>query len=279
MQCLESCVSQDYPNLEIVVVANGCSDGTAEQIEARFPGVRMIRTETNVGFFPAVNIGVQACKGDYVLTIDDDARLLSRDAIREWVRAFQREPDLGAATCCIEGPAEPLEPPVDRYVSGFKTGFTMMPRRVFTEWVGYYPDIFFRSGGEYFMATALWDSGHPVKKLAGIHMWHERSSQGRSDWDWKFHGLRSQILAMVMRDPWYLLPLRTLSKALRSLVFFLRAGHGHTWAQAWKSAVQLFPYAWRLRRPIRWPTQVLLWRLRRRVVTDRHMLGIGGPEL
>ncbi|MBN1268931.1 MAG: hypothetical protein JXB04_05045, partial [Kiritimatiellae bacterium] len=129
-------------------------------------------------------------------------------------------------------------------------------------------DLFFRSGGEYYLCTALWDSGRRVKQLSGVRMHHDRAMTGRSGWDWKFHGLRSQVLVMFMRDPWYLLAPRCVSKALRSLVKFAGAGQFQAWWMAWSSALSHLPEALRLRRPMGWRTQQLLWRLRRETVTD-----------
>ena len=272
LRCLESCAAQDYPRIEIVVVANGCDDGTAEAVGKKYAGARIISTPENIGFFPALNLAIRDARGEYVMTIDDDACFVGTDAIARFVEAFAGEPELGAATCNIEGPAE--EPPVrvDRYVHSFKTGFTMMPRKVFTEWVGYYPELFFRSGGEYYLCAALWEGGWRVKQLSGVRMRHERAMRGRSDWDWKYYGLRSQILVMFMRDPWYLVAPRFCSKWARSMVKFARAGHFGTWCVAWLSALHHVPDALRMRRPMSWRTQKLLWRLRREIVTDPGLL-------
>ncbi|MBI2359670.1 MAG: hypothetical protein HYV04_12350, partial [Deltaproteobacteria bacterium] len=144
------------------------------------------------------------------------------------VKAFEESPILGAVTCNLEGPTETPLNGTDQYVHTFPAGFTLVPKKVFTEWVGYYPDIFFRDAGETYISTALWDLGRPVKKLCGVRMYHFRTAQGRSDWDWKFHGLRSQILVALMREPWYLLPPVLFSKGLKSLVQYIRWGHFFT---------------------------------------------------
>jgi GT2 family glycosyltransferase len=267
VRCLESCEAQDYPRLETIVVVNPSGDGTEAAIAARFPSVRLIRTPRNIGFFPGLNLGIANASGDYVMTVDDDAYFLSRSAIAELAGALGRDPTLGAVTCSLEGPTEtPADG--DRYVHLFTTGFTMLPRRAFTEWVGYYPDLFFRSAGETYMCTALWDAGLRVKRLARVRMYHARTPQARPDVEFRFHALRSQVLCALMRDPWYLLAPSLASKAARSLLAHARAGQLGTWARAWASAVAHAPAALGLRRPISWKTQRLIWRLRREVVSD-----------
>jgi GT2 family glycosyltransferase len=271
LQCLRSCVAQDYPALDILVLVNASEDGTEEAIKRECLQARVIRTHQNLGFFPALNIAIANTSGDYIMMMDDDAYFKSDDAITRMVEAFTIEPTLGAVTCNLEGPTEtPIES--DRYISVFTTGFTMVPRKVFTEWVGYFPDLFFRSAGETYICTTLWEMGKRVKRLADVRMHHERALHGRSDRDWKFYGLRSQILCAMMREPWYLLIPSLLSKAVKSLFQFIRWGHFTTWFSAWFSAFINLSEAFRLRRPISWRTRKLWWRLNNEAVSDVSVL-------
>lgn len=264
LRCLKSCVEQDYPDLEIVVVVNPSGDGTEEAVSQAFPQVKILRTHHNIGFFPALNFAIANSRGEYLMMVDDDAYFMDPHAIRNLTTEFEKEPNLGAVTCNLEGPNEtPFEGP-DRYIETFTTGFTMLPRKVFTEWVGYFPDLFFRSAGETYLSTRLWELGRPVKRLAGVRMYHEKAMQGRSDRDWKFHALRSQILCSIMRDPWFLVPLSLLSKGLKSFFSYLSQGHIGIWIHAWLSAFSHLPAALRLRLPIRWETQRRLWDLGKR---------------
>ena len=266
LKCLKSCIEQDYPSLEILVVVNPSGDGTEEAIQQTFPEIRILRTHTNIGFFPALNLAIANTSGDYIMAVDDDAYFLKMDAITNLVNAFREEPRLGAVTCSLEGPHEVPTEGADRYISVFTTGFTMVPRQVYTHWAGYFPDIFFRSAGETYVCTRLWELGRPVKRLHNVRMYHERAWQGRSDRDWKFYGLKSQILCAFMRDPWYFLPFHLCSKGVRSLFQSIGWGHAGTWAQAWIGAFYHLPEALKLRQPIHWRTQRLLWRLRKEMI-------------
>ena len=271
LSCLRSCVRQDYPQLEILALVNGSEDGSSEAVAQEFPQVRRLETHRNLGVFPALNIAIANTDGDYIMMMDDDAYFKSNDAITKLLAALIDDSTLGAVTCNLEGPSEqPVE--TDRYLSVFTTGFTMVPRKVFTDWVGYFPDLFFRSAGETYVCTTLWEMGKTVKRLSGVRMYHERAMHGRSDRDWKFYGLRSQILCAVMREPWYLLVPSLLSKAIKSLFQFISWGHFLNWFRAWWSATANLPEAFRLRRPISWRTRKLLWRLNEDAVTDINAL-------
>ena len=271
LECLRSCVTQQHQDFEIVALINGSEDGSAAAVAGEFPQVRIIETHRNLGFFPALNIAIANTNGDYIMMMDDDAHFKSPDAISRLLGSFAEDPALGAVTCNLEGPSETTVT-TDRYISVFTTGFTMVPRKVFTEWVGYFPDLFFRSAGETYVCTTLWEMGRTVKRLKDVRMHHERAMHGRSDRDWKFYGLRSQILCAVMREPWYLLVPSLGSKAVKSLFQFISWGHFTNWIRAWCSAFVNLPEAFRLRRPISWRTRKLLWRLEKEVVTDINAL-------
>lgn len=63
---------QDYKNIEVIVVDNASSDGSADMVKAEFPSVQLIQMEKNIGI-AGWNEGFKVAKGEYVLVLDDDA--------------------------------------------------------------------------------------------------------------------------------------------------------------------------------------------------------------
>lgn len=92
---LERIYLSSYKNLEIIVVDNGSTDGTAESIQKRFPNVRVIRMDSNQGPVRARNIGLDHVRGDFVVFLDDDC-YLHPDAIKTMVGSFNSDPTVGA---------------------------------------------------------------------------------------------------------------------------------------------------------------------------------------
>lgn len=267
-ECLRSCVSQRYPRFEILVVLNPADDASERAVRETASDARIIRTHRNLGFFPALNLAIANTEADYVMIVDDDAYFLDDGALAALVEQFRREPSLGAITCNLEGPFETPISGGDRYIRAFTTGFTMMPRKVVTEWVGFFPDIFFRSAGETFLCTTLWDQQRPVKRVENVRMHHVLASEGRSQRDFLFHSLRSQLLCAVMREPAaWLIPVLA-SKFGKSFVFHLRRNALLIWAHAWLSFLCNLPTSFRFRRPISHTTRLLLQRLDGDVVRD-----------
>jgi GT2 family glycosyltransferase len=267
-KCVASCARQIYPNFEVVVVINPVDPISEASVLAAAPTARIIRTHRNLGFFPALNIALANTDAEYVMIVDDDAWFVDDNALGCLVEEFRKMPSLGAVTCNLEGPTETPITGGDRFIRVFTTGFTMMPRKVVTEWVGYFPDVFFRSAGETFLCTQLWEQGRPVKRVEGIRMYHALAKAGRSVRDWHFYGLRSQILCAVMREPLgWLFPV-IASKFVKSFTFALKHRIFGLWLRAWGSALSHMGTAIHHRRPVSYRTRRLLARLGSTTITD-----------
>jgi len=273
LQCIESCAAQNYPNKEILVVFNPDDPETERILKDRFPDVRILRTDRNIGFFPALNLALASTDAEYAMIVDDDARFLSNDALSMLLDKFRRQPTLGAVTCTLEGPGEKANSGnIDRYISVFTTGFTMFPRKAVTEWVGYFPNLFFRSAGETFLCTELWEQRRPVKRVADVRMFHALAMEGRSIKDWRFYGLRSQLLCAVMREPTAWLAPVLLSKFAKSFAQYVGYRQLGLWTKAWSSFVFHVREALWLRKPISSQTRRLLHRLDKSPVYDLSQL-------
>ncbi len=73
--CLESILRQTYQPLEVIVVDNASEDGSPDLIRNRFPLVRLILNEKNLGFGGGNNLGIKASKGRYIMILNNDTRL------------------------------------------------------------------------------------------------------------------------------------------------------------------------------------------------------------
>jgi GT2 family glycosyltransferase len=69
---LESLDGQTRKAAEVVVVDNASTDGTAELVAERFPEVRLLRNERNLGFGAAVNRGAREMDGDALVLVNND---------------------------------------------------------------------------------------------------------------------------------------------------------------------------------------------------------------
>src|SRR5690606_14209881 len=77
LRCIES-VQRETRGLhfELIVVDNASADGSAAAIRERFPAVRLIASEQNLGFARANNLAVETARGEYLLLLNPDTEVL-----------------------------------------------------------------------------------------------------------------------------------------------------------------------------------------------------------
>jgi GT2 family glycosyltransferase len=73
--CLEALLAQAPPALEVLVVDNGSTDGTPDLVAERFPQVRLLRNERNLGFAAGNNAGLRAASGDLLVLLNQDTQV------------------------------------------------------------------------------------------------------------------------------------------------------------------------------------------------------------
>lgn len=74
-RCLDSVLGQTYPNVEVVAVDDGSSDGSPAILDgyaARNPGRVVVEHRVNGGAASARNRGIELCSGEYLTFIDND---------------------------------------------------------------------------------------------------------------------------------------------------------------------------------------------------------------
>lgn len=95
--CLESLGQCDYRNLNVIVVDNGSTDGSAAAVRAMFPAVEVIETGCNLGFAEGNNVGIRHAlerSADFVMLLNNDT-VVDPPLVSSLVRAAQAHPDGG----------------------------------------------------------------------------------------------------------------------------------------------------------------------------------------
>ena len=100
-ECLESLhaetalKSRDY---EVLVVDNHSSDGSTQMVRNRYPDVRLIVNQENIGFARANNQALGLCRGEYLLLLNPDT-VVRPGAVDRILEYAQAHPDAGIIGC------------------------------------------------------------------------------------------------------------------------------------------------------------------------------------
>jgi GT2 family glycosyltransferase len=94
--CVNSIEANNYLNSTIYVINNSDRETKIESIAAMYSNVKVINTESHIGFGKANNIGAELAIGagaEIIISVNQDA-ILDRNCIAELLAPFQENPDI-----------------------------------------------------------------------------------------------------------------------------------------------------------------------------------------
>ena len=95
--------------IELLVVDNASSDGTAEALRLAAPQARVLVQRANLGFAGGNNLGLAAAQGRYLLLLNSDAEVRP-GALAALVAFMDAHPDAGACGPMLVNPDGSLQP-------------------------------------------------------------------------------------------------------------------------------------------------------------------------
>ena len=117
--CLRSVVADGDQTLEIIVIDNGSTDGSAEMVQSKFPRVRLVKNEHNQRFAKPNNEGMKMATGKYLFLLNSDT-IVNRGAIHSLTSFLDAHPDAAACGPMLLYPDGRLQ----KSVKGFPTLWT-----------------------------------------------------------------------------------------------------------------------------------------------------------
>lgn len=91
---IKSVLSQDYQDVEYIVVDGNSTDGTIDVINRYKDRISVAISEPDEGIYDAMNKGVRLATGDIVGFLNSDDFYASEHIISTVVETFQKQPDL-----------------------------------------------------------------------------------------------------------------------------------------------------------------------------------------
>lgn len=95
-QCLDSifCSTKNIET-EIFIVDNHSSDGSVDYLKPRYPDIKFIENQENVGFAKANNQALAEAQGEYILLLNPDT-LIGQNTLKNVCRFMDKNPQAGA---------------------------------------------------------------------------------------------------------------------------------------------------------------------------------------
>ena len=81
-------------NLEVIVVDNASNNQEAKILAQRYPQVKVIKSERNLGFAGGNNLGIQAAQGKYLFLVNNDT-LFKDFKVQVLIDRMESSPEIG----------------------------------------------------------------------------------------------------------------------------------------------------------------------------------------
>ena len=145
---------------EIIVVDNNSLDGSCNMMKQRFPHVKLIENNENLGFPKGNNIGVAIARGEYICILNPDT-VVAEDTFSQVLAFAQKQNDLGiVGVKLIDG--------TGNFLPESKRG-TPTPFVAFTKITGLYK-LFPKLFGQYYAQHLSENESGKVEILVGAFM-------------------------------------------------------------------------------------------------------------
>lgn len=264
---------------EILVTADGCSDGTVEMLRQEFPQCRVWVNDPGLGSIPSRDRMLREASGDLVLSLDDDSYPVEDNFLERMCHVFAERPEVAVMTFPelrdggVYLPPDKTPRTPGHYVSAYPNGAAAMRRSTYLRAAGY-PHCFEHSYEEPDYALQCYAIGAAVWFEPSMAIRHHFSPVNRDDWRTHQFNARNEMWSAWMRCPWPWIPLVLLFRLWRQ--FCYAWSEGPSWVVReplwWWSALDGVFDCLRHRSPVPWKTYFAWMRLARYPITTREAL-------
>jgi N-acetylglucosaminyl-diphospho-decaprenol L-rhamnosyltransferase len=276
--CLEHLAAQTFRDFEAIVIDNASPDPGDAAIAAERRWARLVRTDRNLGFTGAGNLGAREARGRWLVLLNPDA-YAEPDWLAQLMAAAERHPQAKCFTSrqlaadrpgFLDGLGDVMSITGIPYRGGYLNpdrgqaregevfspcGAAMMIDRELFLRIGGFDEAFFCYGEDVDLGYRLQLAGEPTVLVpqATIHHVGSASSGGRKSEFAVFHGTRNRFWVLFKNTPALLLPLVVPLHLLALAAIYLRREnrpHIHLILGAVKAAFAGAPAMFRARRDV-----------------------------
>jgi GT2 family glycosyltransferase len=213
-----------YPEVEIIAVDNGSTDGTAQFLREQ-TAITALLLDENLGI-AGYAAGFDQAAGEYILVLDDDSCPVDFVAVEQAIQRMEQSPLIGVTACHIEGVTGeqqwswhlPKQQILD--TSPFFIGCGFIIRRALFKEIGWYPDDFFLYQNEIDVSFKVRLRGYNILYDPDCLIIHRGTPNQRPGWRRVFFPTRN-TLWLIRR--YYPQPLASYMIVSRIIIGFYSA--------------------------------------------------------
>jgi len=245
------------PN-EVLVTADGCTDGTVDMVADKFPEITLIANQPGIGSVASRDRMMREARSDLVLALDDDSYPEQLDCIMRIVPLFEQRPQLAVLHFpqrTDEYPETLTQPnfPSEYLTRSFANSGAVLRRATYLQLPGF-ESRFFHMYEEPDYALQCVAAGYDVLYSPIVTIRHHYSGQARDEIRIHHRHARNEFWSTLLRCPF---PFAIGMAAWRVFSQFRYAWkRGGSWVirepSWWWQALGGIPYCVRKRRPVSW---------------------------
>jgi GT2 family glycosyltransferase len=228
-RAIESGLAQTDVTCEVLVLDDGSTDGTVQEIPRRFPEVRFFSGRNHDGVAARRNEGLRQAAGKYVFFIDDDAYFTRPGTLAEAIEVFEQHPEVALIALRFVEPNRDVARdmshlaaalPEARQIRNFIACACGVRRDAMLEIDGFRAAIRYR-GEERDLAIRFIDRGYQLRYVDTPAIVHSFSAQ--RDWDeCMLMNIRNQYLFTIFNVPFPTVVPRLLKDFLGTSYFYFK---------------------------------------------------------
>lgn len=258
---------ETYP-YEIIVVDNASSGDDVDQISARYPEVKLVRSTHNLGFAGGNNLGYAHARGEYIFFLNNDM-LIENPVLESLVGCLQRESVAGVsptirywrdknsvqyfgcrklAPITLKFQTEAFDDSnADKFLVSGETevmyGGAMMVRRDVIERVGKMTEVYFLFAEEFDWSYRIIENGYKLWYDADTVIYHKGGATINYGSPLRAYYMSRARLLFTRRNSSNV-GIKFLSCAYLSFLFMPKNVCGALFRKDWRSALALLRGTW-----------------------------------
>jgi GT2 family glycosyltransferase len=243
---------------EILITADGCTDGTIEFVKSELPDAKLIVNEQGRGSVASRDRMMREARGDLVLALDDDSYPEQLDCIARFFPIFENRPQLAV----LHFPQRSDEYPTtltrinfgaERATCSFANSGAVLRRSAYLQLPGFEP-TFFHMYEEPDYALQCVAAGYEVLFSPIMTIRHHYSGKVRSEIRNHHRHARNEMWSVLLRCPFPFVVPVAIYRALSQFRYAWRRGFGWIIREPvwWWQAIAGVRYCLAKRHPVSW---------------------------